>query len=115
MFIMIVLIYYYAKKERREFDGQSNIIKGTITNIERISFFEKMLYIKTENGEEIKIIEKDVNKINNANVGSQIKIIKLEDNKYISDYNIRGMEKIDKCSIIIIGIMGMLYIWLKYK
>lgn len=104
---MIVIIGCLGMKERKEFDEQSNVIVGTITKIERTGLFEILLYIKTENGEEIKIIEKGIGRrnINHPSVGSKIKVIKLEDNRYISDYVIRCRDN-TKGSMYLAVIMG---------
>lgn len=94
--ILICVISYIGIKERKEFDKNSNIIVGTITKIERIDCNQILVYIKIEDGEEIKVTEQSSNigsKINRPRVGSKIKVIKLEDNKYISDYGVRCIEK----------------------
>lgn len=108
---MIVIIGCLGMKERKEFDEQSNVIVGTITKIERTGLFEILLYIKTENGEEIKIIEKGIGRrnINHPSVGSKIKVIKLEDNRYISDYVIRCRDN-TKGSMYLAVIMGVIAI-----
>lgn len=108
---MIVIIGCLGMKERKEFDEQSNVIVGTITKIEGTGLFEILLYIKTENGEEIKIVEKGIGRrnINHPSVGSKIKVIKLEDNRYISDYVIRCRDN-TKGSMYLAVIMGVIAI-----
>lgn len=123
--ILICLISYIGIKERKEFDKNSNIIVGTITKIERIDCNQILVYIKIEDGEEIKVTEQSSNigsKINRPRVGSKIKVIKLEDSKYISDYGVRCIESTPGSlyMAIIIGIIAIIAIlcmwfWSKIK
>ena len=89
--IIAIILYYISLKQKKNLE-ENYTTKGTLIKYKRVGKYLNPIIEFTENGEKKEIIKNGVVNYKPIKIGSEIKILKKKNGKYLTDSDIKFIQ-----------------------